>query len=329
MSMITKTMKKIPILMWGAIIIILVFAITSPKFAQVRNIDNILKNSSILIIVGMGMTMAIISGQIDLSIGGVMSAAGMIGAIYIKQFKQPTVWNIIVTVLIGMAIGLAFGLFNGIMIGKFKFNYWLITFSTLSIGYGVAKVVTNGNILAGYSKNFRFLAGGSIGGVSTSIIIAAIVVVIMGLVIRRTRFGFHIYAVGDSEQCSLQSGIYVDKTRMLIYTLSGLLAGFAGILLMSKTNSAAPISGEGYEFNAIAAVVVGGTTFEGGKGGIFGTILGALIIAAIKSGLQIIGLSTYMQQTLIGLFILSIIVVDVITSNRRKISALRRLYKND
>lgn len=327
MNGFSQRLKKIPGLMWGAIIIVIIFAVTAPNFIQVRNLQNILENSAVLLIVSLGMTLTILSGEIDMSVGGVISASGMISALYLKSIENPTAMNVIITILIGIGVGALFGLFNGFMIGKLRYNFWLITFATMSIGFGLAQAVTGGNILAGFSKNFRHLADGKIFGIATVIYFALIITIIMIYISKRTRFGMHVYAVGDSEQCARLSGINVVKTRFMIYLISGILAGLGGILLMSLTNSASALSGDGYEFDAIAAVVVGGTPFEGGKGSLVGTVIGVLLLEAVKSGLQLIGLSTYWQQTFIGVFILAVIVFDVVNSMRKKKIAMRRVYK--
>ena len=250
----------------------------------------------------------------------------MIRALYMYPLKETcTPLDVVITILIGLAVGLLFGIFNGLMIGKFKFNYWLITFATMSIGYGIAKIVTNGNLLAGYSKVFRFLADGNI-LFSTCIWWAIIIVIIASIILKKKRLGYGIYAIGDNEQCAANSGIDVGKTRFMVYTISGMLAGLGGVLLVSKTNSASSAQ-NGYEFNAIAAVVVGGTSLDGGRGSISGTIVGAVIIQAVKSGLQLIGLNAYWQQTLIGVFILTIIIIDVLNGEKVKTKLLRRIYK--
>ncbi|MFV0363328.1 MAG: ABC transporter permease [Suipraeoptans sp.] len=329
MNAIKNKIKHVSGIMWASLLLVVVMYIFVPNFSQPRNFDNILKNSAVLIIVSIGMTMAILSSQIDLSIGGVMSASAMISAMYLGQFDEPTAAQMIITFGIGMLVGVCFGIINGILIGKFKYNYWLVTFATMSMGYGLAQIVTNGNIIAGFSKTFRNIADGKVfGGISSVVIIALLIVVIMYIVLSRSRFGMHAYAVGDSEQCASQSGINVTKIRMLIYVISGVLAGLGGVLLVSKTNSANTTIGNGYEFDAIAAVIIGGTPFDGGKGGLIGTVVGALVIQAFKSGLQLMGVSTYWQQTLVGLFILLIIIFDVIGENRKNIKKTRRVYKN-
>ena len=220
--MVKQNIKKVSGIMWASLLMVVLMLIFVPNFSQPRNFDNILKNTAVLLIISIGMTMAILSSQIDLSIGGVMSASAMISAMYLSRFEEPTAVQILITFLIGIIVGLAFGLINGVMIGIFKYNYWLVTFATMSMGYGLAQVVTNGNIIAGFSKTFRHVADGKMGGaVSNVIIITILIVVIMMLLLARTRFGMHIYAVGDSEQCAAQSGIVVPKIRILVYAISG------------------------------------------------------------------------------------------------------------
>ena len=331
MGRMKTIIKKVPGLVWASIILILLLSIFAKNFTASRNIENILKNSSILVVVSIGMTMTILSQQIDLSIGGVMSLSGTMAAFYIQPLGEDiTGFNIIVALLIGVAVGLVVGIFNGLMIGVLKYNFWLVTFATMSIAYGITQGITGGYKVAGYSSLFRktLSSGTEILGISNMVYISLIIIVIMALVLRYTRFGMHIYAVGDSEQCSRQSGINVKKLRFAVYTISGALAGLGGVLLIARVNYASAIVGSGYEWDAIAAVIIGGTSFEGGKGSIWGAAFGALIIAAVKSGLQLLGLGNYVQQTLIGLFILIVIIVDVLSTQRRSIQALRRVYKS-
>ena len=331
MERIKRRLKKVPGIIWGSLLILLLFAIFAKNFTVPKNIENILKNTSILIVVSIGMTFAILSQKIDLSVGGVMTFSGMVAALYIKPFGDNVgYFNIVVALLIGAGIGLIFGLFNGIMIGVFKYNYVLITFATMSMGYGLAQGVTAGNITAGFDDLFRdtLSSGKVILGIPNIIVISFVIVLIMVIVLKRTRFGMHTYAVGDSEQCAFQSGINVRRVRVSIFAISGALAGLGGVLLAAKTNSASPILAVGYEWDAIAAVIVGGTSFAGGKGGLWGTVFGALMIAAVKSGLQLIGLNNYWQQTFIGIFILAVIVTDVLSAQKRKIQGLRRVYKS-
>lgn len=328
MDEIKRITKKVPGIAVGIIILVIVFGLIQPKFFVLANFQNILKNASILTIVSMGMTMAVLSGQIDLSVGSVMSLSAVVTGIMLKTWEDPSAFQVALAILVGLGIGAVFGLFNGIMIGKYKFDFWLITFATMAIAKSLALIVTNGDIIAGYNKTYRTIGDGDIYGISSCIIVTIIVCMIIIFISTRTRFGYAIYSVGDSEKCAFQSGIKVVKTRIKIYVFSGLLAAFGGIMLASKTNSASSTIGTGYEFNAIAAVLVGGTPFTGGKGGLLGTVLGGLLITTMKSGLQSIGLSVYWQTLLIGLFIMIIIIMDTATTKRRTIKEQRRTYKD-
>lgn len=304
------------------------FTLINNKFIGIANILNILKNASVLAIVSMGATMAILSAKIDLSIGYVMSLSAIITTMFITSFETLTTGYIILGCLMGMTVGTLFGLFNGLMIGKYKFDYWLITFASMSIAQGLSQVVSDGKIISGFGKPFRAVASTEFLGIDTVVWIAVLICAIAIFISTKTRFGYAIYAIGDSEECAFKSGINVTKVRVLIYVLSGLFAGIGGILLSSKTNSASATLGSGYEFNAIAAVVVGGTPSEGGKGGLGRTVLGAILITVLKSGLQFSGLDTYWQTLLIGIFIMAVVVSDVLSTKALHKRETRRVYRN-
>lgn len=326
MSVIKKIFKKVPGIFWGIILATLLFSLAAPGFTKMANIENILKNASILMIVSIGMTLAILLGKIDISISGTMAAVGMVCAVYLTSMEDATVVDVIIAVLISLAMGGALGALNGLFIGIMKYDYWLVTFSTMSITLGLARIVTGGYLVAGFNKVVRFLGDGTIGSFSTLVYVAIILVGIMIILIRNTRFGMHIYAIGNSEQCAQLSGVNVKMVVFWAYVLSGMFAGLGGLLLLSRTNSMGPTATDSYAFNAIAAVIVGGTSFSGGKGGLGGTVLGALFLTIVKAGLPLIGLSAYWQQACIGIFILTIIIVDVVSEQVKAKQELRRVY---
>ncbi len=327
MNKLIVVLKKVPGLIWGSFLALVVFAILAPKFLNPLNLINILNNSSVLLIIASGMTIAILSGQLDISVGGIATLAAMTAGLYLHNVGDTSAINIILAFVIGILVGMAVGSLNGLLIGVYQYNYWLVTFSTMSISYGLSQVLTNGNIISGYSKMFRNIANHRFLGMPQLVWIALAVVIVIIFITYRTKFGMHIYAIGDSEQCAAQSGINVKRIRFSIFVIAGGLAGLGGVLLVSRTNSASPIIGFGYEFDAIAAVIIGGTPFSGGSGGVIGTIVGTVMLYAIKAGLQLVGFSVYVQQVFIGIFILSIIVVDVINQNRKKEKGSRRVYK--
>lgn len=318
--------KRVPGIAYGIIIVMVIFAFTARNFMNPANLENILRNAAILLVISIGGTMAILAGKIDLSIGGIATLSGMIGGIYLKSISDPNAFNVLISILISIAVGSAVGAFNGFMIGYRGYDNWLITFSTMSIAFGLAQTITGGNIVSGFNRTVRFIGSGQIFGIRVLLILTFIVVGVMIFVMHRTRFGLHVYAVGDSETCAKVSGVNVKKTLFMVYLLSGLFAGLCGFLLLSKTNSVGPTTGDGYEFNAIAAIIVGGTTFDGGKGGLGSTVFGALFITIVKNGLQLIGLSVFWQQACVGFFILGIILVNALNEKRAVKNAKRRIY---
>ncbi|MDD2981124.1 MAG: ABC transporter permease [Hespellia sp.] len=328
MNRVKRLIKSVPGSTWAGILLMVFFAFAAKGYLSERNIMNILQSTSALVVLAAGMTMVILLGEIDMSVGGVLTIAATVTGMYLKLYETITVANIMIALLICCAIGVAFGLLNGLLIGYMRFNFWLVTFGTMSMGFGLAKGVTGGGVLSGFDTMFRWISTGRVFGIRTCIIWAAIICAIVIFVNYKTKFGLHIYAIGDSEICAQNSGVNVKKTRFFAYVLSGLMAGLAAVLLLARTNSAGATLGEGYEFNAIAAVVIGGTAMDGGKGGFKGTIFGAIFISAMKNGLQLVGLSNYWQQVLLGVVILAIILYDVINSKIRDKKSLRRVYSD-
>ena len=328
MDKVKKLVKSIPGSTWAGIAIVIFFTIAIPGYLGKINVLNILKSTTALLVTSIGMTMAILTGQIDMSVGGIVTIAATVAGLYLHSVAQVTAANAVIAVLIACLIGLLFGLFNGYMIGIRNYNFWLITFGSRGIAFGLAKGITGGNVVSGFDKVFTNISNYKVGGISLCIIWAVLISLIALYVMYRTRFGLHIYAVGDSETCAANSGINVRHVRFWVYTIAGLCCGLAAVLLLARTNSAGATVGDGYEFNAIAAVVIGGTAMDGGKGGFKGTIFGAVFICAMKNGLQLIGLSNYWQQVLLGVVILIIILYDVINQKVRAKKSLRRVYND-
>ena len=324
-----KYSTKVPGILFGIIAVMIFFGLMSNAFLTIRNFQNILSNTAILLIVGIGMTMTILAGKLDLSVAGIMSFAGILAAMYLKSIEDPGVVHIIAAILIAAIAGACIGTLNGILIGGFKYNHWLVTFATMSIGFGLTKAVNNGQQVAGFNKAVRYLGDGRFLGVNVLLIATLIILVVMMLYIRNSRFGTHIYCVGDSAQCAEQSGVNVSKILFYVYLISGILAGIGGFLFLSKTNSISPTTCTNYEFNAIAAVIVGGTSFGGGRGGIIRTVYGTLFITIIRNGVLFIGLNNYQQTVVVGVVILFIIVLDIINEKRKKVQLLRRRYLDE
>lgn len=323
MSEKIKTLNKfnIPGAAYGAISLFIFFSLVSSKFLSLVNILLIARSSSILLIASIGMTIVILVSQIDLSVGSVMSLSGVIAGLCLQKGI-----SIPVAILLGITAGIAMGVINGLMVAVYKFDYWISTFATMGVGAGLALVFANGETVPVVDEAFGWLGNGKLFGIYVLIYITIILVVTMMFVLRKTKFGYNIYSIGGSEQTAKLSGIDVVKNRMYVYICSGLFASIAGLLLASMCNSASPIAGADYSFDAIAAVIIGGTSFDGGKGGLWGTVMGTLMLRILTSGLNLMGISAIWQKAIIGLVIVAILVGDALNEKRKKKNDMRRTY---
>lgn len=312
---------NIPGATYGVIVLFILFSLITNKFLTLANIFFIARSSSILLIASIGMTMVILVSQIDLSVGSVMSLSGVIAALCLKNGM-----GIPIAILLGIASGIVFGIINGIMVAVYKFDYWISTFATMGVGAGLALVFANGETIPIADETFGWLGNGKLFGIYVIIYITIILVAIMMFVLGKTKFGYNIYSIGGSEQTALLSGIDVVKNRVYVYICSGLFASMAGLLLASMCNSASPIAGADYSFDAIAAVIIGGTSFDGGKGGLLGTVMGTLMLRILTSGLNLMGFSAIWQKAIIGVVIVAILVGDALNEKRKKKNDMRRTY---
>ena len=312
---------NIPGATYGVILLFIFFSLISNKFLSLANIFLIARSSSILLIASIGMTMVILVSQIDLSVGSVMSLSGVIAGVCLQNGL-----SIPVAILLGIAAGIAVGVINGIMVAVYKFDYWISTFATMGVAAGLALVFANGETIPVVDEAFGWLGNGELFGIYVLIYITVILVAIMMFVLGKTKFGYNIYSIGGSEQTALLSGIDVVKNRMYVYMCSGLFASIAGLLLASMGNSASPIAGADYSFDAIAAVIIGGTSFDGGKGGLLGTVMGTLMLRILTSGLNLMGISAIWQKAIIGVAIVAILVGDALNEKRKKKNDMRRTY---
>lgn len=323
--MLTSFQKKwhinIPGIFWGILGLILFFGIKEKNFFTPYNLILIARNVCILLLASVGMTLAVLVSQIDLSIGSVISLTAVVLGFTISK-GLPVGICIILALLVGVGIGII----NGTMIAILKFDYWITTFATMSIGAGASLVVAGGNTIPIKNSFIEWLGNGKILGLYSMIWITAILIVTMVFVLKRTRLGYNIYSIGGSENVARVSGINVVKNRFIVYVISGVFASIAGIVIAGMTTSASPIVGTEYSFNAIAAVVIGGTSFDGGKGGLVGTLLGTLLLRVLASGLSMMGVSSVLQKVIIGLVIVTLIVADQIGEKMKKKEGLRRVY---
>lgn len=316
-----KRTEHLPGILIGTIVLFIFFSIAETKFLTPYNLILILRNSCILMIAGIGMTLAILISQIDLSIGSVLSLSGVMAAVCMQHGMPAGI-----AILVGLLVGGVFGICNGVLIAVFKFDYWIVTFATMSVGSGLALVASDGSTIKIENRFMDWLGNGKIFGIYFLVIFTILLMGLMLFVLRRTKLGYIIYSIGGSEQVSKTCGIQVTAFRIIVYVLSGVFAAIAGILISGMTNSASPIVGAEYSFNAMAAVIIGGTSFDGGKGGLWGTILGTLLLRILSNGLNMIGIPAIWQKVIIGIVIVFILVAEALGERKKKIDGLRRVY---
>lgn len=280
------------------LILISGLSLLSNRFLTSSNQINILRQATINGIVAVGMTLVILTAGIDLSVGSVLALSAVIGADLLKRgIPVP------VAVLAALGVGALAGLVNGIIITRGKIPPFIATLGMLTVARGLTLMYTGGQPFTGFPATFREIGAGTVGPIPMPIIIAGLVFIVVSIMLRRTRYGEYIYLLGDNPVAARLAGINTDLMITLVYILSGLCAALAGLILIARLDSAQPVIGQGYEFNAIAAVVVGGTSFSGGEGTLFGTLLGTLLIETLGNGLNLLNVSPLWEQVVKGVVI--------------------------
>ena len=288
-------------------------AIASPVFFTASNFLNVFQQIALNFVVAVGMTFVIISGGIDLSVGSNIALSGLLMGILMKNFGVPVVLTILFCILFSGAIGLV----NGVLISFLNLPPFIATLGMMSIVRGAAYTVTAGQPIYTFPKGFTAISS-RVGGIPLYSTLILIAVFLLGwYILRYTRIGRYTYAVGGNENCAKLSGINLRKVKCFVYMFSGLCCGVAALLLSSRLDSAVPTNADGQEMDAIAAVVIGGTSMSGGEGSMFGTLIGILIIGIIANGLNLLGVAQGPQKMVKGLIIVIAVIIDVI---RRKAS---------
>ena len=287
------------------ILICIALSITSPVFFTATNLINVIRQTSIYGIMAVGMTFIILTGGIDLSIGSILAIAGAVCAGMLKEGNSFTV-----VILATLAVGIGCGLINGLCITVGKITPFVATLGMMSIARGFTLIYTKGYPISGFSPEFRFIGGGYVGGWPVPIIIFLVVVVIAYVVLTQTRLGRYTYAIGGNEETVKLSGINAGFYKTLVYVIAGASAALSALILTARLNSAEPIAGLGYELDVIAAVVIGGTSLNGGRGSLWGTFIGALMIGVINNGMNLLDISPYFQLVVKGLLIIGAVLLD-------------------
>ena len=291
----------------GLLLIVVIISIMSPSFLTMNNLFNVLRQVSINALIAFGMTFVILTGGIDLSVGSILALTGAVTAGMMSGGMDPTL-----AMLLGVLLGVLLGAINGLIIAKGKVAPFIATLATMTIFRGLTLVYTEGRPISGLGDSFTFqmLGKGYILGIPVPVITMAISFAVLYFVLKKTTFGRRVYAVGGNEEASRLSGINVDRIKIYVYSLAGGLSAIASLILTSRLNSAQPTAGNMFELDAIAAVVLGGTSLTGGRGWIVGTLVGALIIGVLNNGLNLIGVSSFFQQVVKGAVILIAVLLD-------------------
>lgn len=275
-----------------------VLALLSDRFLTVNNAVNVLRQSTINGIIAVGMTFVILTAGIDLSVGATLALSTVVTANLLQQDVP-----VLLAVLIGLALGAALGFVNGLIITKTRVPPFVATLGMMTVARGLALTYTQGRPITGLPDAFRFIGTGSLGPIPMPIVIAGLTFLVGWVVLNRTKMGEYIYAIGNNPVAARYAGIATDSYVTFVYVLAGLLSALAGMILVARLNSAQPTAAIGYEFDAIAAVVVGGTSFAGGEGSLGGTLLGVLVIAVINNGLNLLNVSSFYQPVVTGIVI--------------------------
>ena len=299
-------------LMLSFALLCLVLALLSDRFLTIANITNVLRISAINAIISVGMTYVILTAGIDLSVGAVAALAAVVAAEVVQTSGNPLA-AILVCLLAGTLLGMA----NGAITIALRIPPFITTLGMMTIARGLALTFTQGRPITGFPPAFRYLGIGQLGPLPLPIIVAAVVFISGYIILARTALGLRIRALGNNPVAARLAGINIKSVTVAVYTIQGMLAALAGLLLIGRLDSAAPTIGVGYEFDAIAAVVVGGTSFAGGEGGLGGTLIGVLIIGVINNGLNLLNVNALWEQVVKGIVIALALLIYKAASERR------------
>lgn len=288
------------------VILLVVLSVSSSSFLTLNNVLNILRQASISGIIAVGMTFVIIRGGIDLSVGSILAFSAVVAT----SFAHPGEYPLVVSILLGLGAGVVLGFLNGYVISKWKVAPFIVTLGMMTAARGLTMVYTEGRPIINLSDGYNFIGGGYVAGIPLPVIVFIVVILVGVYGLHLTKFGRHVLASGGNEKASKLSGVKVNKIQIAVYTISGLTAALAGILLSSRVMTGSPILGQGYELDAIAAVVIGGTSLSGGRGTIIGTVIGVLIIGIMNNGLDLMNVSSYYQQIIKGVIIVLAVLLD-------------------
>ncbi|MEN4769765.1 ABC transporter permease (plasmid) [Duffyella gerundensis] len=295
----------------GLLIIIVTFSFLSPVFFTLPNLLNVLQQSSINALIALGMTLVIISGGIDLSVGPTAALSAVLGAtLMVSGVPVP------IAVLATLGVGAACGVFSGSLIAYAGLQPFIVTLGGLSLFRAIALIYTGGNPIFGIPMEFRSIINSTLFGVPTPIIIVAVIALVLWTVMNKTPLGEYILAIGGNEEAARVAGVPVKRTKVTVYVISGTLASLASLILIGRLGAAEPTIGNLWELDAIAAAAIGGASLMGGKGSVFGTIIGVIILGALRNGLTLLNIQAFYQLLATGLIIIIAMLIDRATRGK-------------
>lgn len=310
---ITTYFKENLAILVAFIILCVGLSIATPAFFTKDNILNVLRQVATNSNLAIGLTMAIIIGGIDLSVGAILAFSGLLCASFISDGM-----NLGLAVLLAFTLGALFGLLNGLIIAYTNMPPFVVTLATQNIARGIVNVYADGQPISARNPVFNFLGVGYFLGIPLPVIYSFVLLAVMILILGRSKFGRQLYAVGGNEEAARFSGINIKKVKIIVYTLCGALASFSGIILAARMYSGQPTAGDGFELDAIAASVLGGVSFSGGVGKLGGTIIGVLVLGVLTNGLNLLNINSFWQYIIKGIIILLAVYLDILKKRREK-----------
>ncbi len=297
------------------VLISFILALVSDRFLSVRNIMNVFRQSSINGFVALGMMFAILTAGIDLSVGSSLAFSGAVLGITVVKWGL----NPILAIILSLSIGTSIGIINGLLLTKLRLPHpFISTMGTMNVFRGLTLIAMAATPISNMPSSVRFIGASFIGPIPISFISLILMYIGAHFFLNNTRTGRYIYAVGGNKNAAELSGINVDKILIIVYALSGFMASIASLVLAGRVNAVYPLAGDGYEMDAIAACIIGGTSFFGGKGTVWGTLVGALIMGVIRNGLNLLNVSSSLQTVSIGIIIIIAVYIDVLRQQQLK-----------
>jgi ribose transport system permease protein len=293
------------------IVLFVGLSIASPHFLTQTNLSSVVRQTAVINVMALGMTLVIIAGGIDLSVGAILAMGGLLGTMAMEQG-----YPIPVGVFIGTVTGLAWGLINGLLTTKLAIAPFIVTLGTLGIVRGLTLIISNGLPVHRIPQSFSYLGEGNLLGVPFVLWILVVCAAVTHVILEHTRHGRYAFAIGSNPDAALYAGIPVTFHTTAVYAFCGMLTGLAGMIEASRLMTGQPTAGQGYELQVIAAVVIGGGSLRGGEGSVIGTLIGAFIMGLLSNGSDLLGISPYLQQAIIGAVIILAVTVDELRKRR-------------